>query len=197
MALAARTLPPERDDVIALRGATWADYQRVLEIRGDAPAPRLTYLRGTLELMNPSRRHESIKSTIGCLVEAWCVERGIEISPYGSWTLDDAASERAIEPDECYVLGDVEEPERPDLAIEVFWTSGRLDRLEVYRTLGVREVWIWKQGTITPWILRGERYEAVAQSEVLGGIDLAALARFVDTKPTTRAVREYLRALRG
>ena len=55
------------DDIIVLRDVTWADYQRLLEIRGERPVPRLTYLEGALELMTPSRPHESLKSMIGCL----------------------------------------------------------------------------------------------------------------------------------
>jgi hypothetical protein len=30
----------------------------------------------------------------------------------------------------------------------VIWTSGGIDKLEVYRRLRVREVWIWKSGRI-------------------------------------------------
>ena len=139
MASATDRLAP-LDDVIVLRGVTWADYQRLLEIRGERPAPRLTYVEGVLELMTPSQPHESIKSMIGCLVEAWCVERGVEITPYGSWTLESKEADRGIEPDECYVLGDNPQPERADLAIEVEWTRGAIDKLDVYRKLGVREV---------------------------------------------------------
>ena len=62
--------PTPVDDVIVLRDVGWADYQRLLEIRGEQPTPRLTYLQGVLELMTPSQPHESIKSMIGCLVEA-------------------------------------------------------------------------------------------------------------------------------
>src|SRR5439155_14101737 len=102
------------DDVIVLRDVTWADYQRLLEIRGERPAPRLTYVQAVLELMTPSQPHESIKSMIGRLVEAWCVERGVEITPYGSWTHESKDADRGIEPDECYVLGDNPQPERAD-----------------------------------------------------------------------------------
>ena len=41
---------PDRDDIVVLRNVSWADYQRILEIRGDEPAPRLSYLEGVLEL---------------------------------------------------------------------------------------------------------------------------------------------------
>jgi Uma2 family endonuclease len=106
------------DHIVHLRGAAWSDYQRVLELRGERPVPRLTYLEGVLELMTPSRQHEALKSLIGCLVEVWCLGRGIEFSPFGSWTLESKESARGVEPDECYVFGNVTDPARPDLAIE-------------------------------------------------------------------------------
>lgn len=184
------------DDIIVLRDVTWADYQRLLEIRGERPVPRLTYLEGVLELMTPSRPHESIKSMIGRLMEAWCLEKGVGITPYGSWTLESKAADRGVEPDECYVLGDVEDPERPDLAIEVIWSSGGVDKLEVYRKLGVKEVWIWKAGAIDVFSLRGSQYVPIERSEVVAGIDLSMLLRFVGVRPMTRAVTEYRDALR-
>jgi Uma2 family endonuclease len=190
-----RQLPA--DDIIVLRDVTWADYQRLLQIRGERPVPRLTYLEGALELMTPSRPRESLKSMIGRLVEAWCFERGVGITPYGSWTLESKEAERGVEPDECYVLGDIAEPERCDLAIEIVWSSGGLDKLEVYRRLGVKEVWIWKAGAIEIFALRGDQYERLDVSEVLPGIDLPQLLRFVDIRPMTRAADEYRAALRA
>jgi Uma2 family endonuclease len=186
-----------QDHRIRLHGATWADYQRLLELRGDHSAPRIAYLEGEIEIVSPSRDHESIKSRIGCLVEAWCLEREVEFSAYGSWTLEDKAAERGVEPDECYVFGAAAERARPDLAIEMVWTSGGLDKLEIYRKLGVREVWFWHRGRITVHRLCGERYQEVAASEVLPGIDLAELAGFLDRPTTSQAIRDYRAALRG
>lgn len=200
MSEAARALEREldHDDIVVLRGVSWADYQRVLEIRGERPVPRLTFLEGALELMSPSRSHETITSAIGRLVEAWCMEVGVEITPCGSWTLEQKDASSGAEPDECYVLGDVEEPERPDLAIEVVWTSGGLNKLDVCKKLGVREVWYWRksQGLIEIFALRGPAYEPIASSEVLAGIDHELLARFIQVRPMTRAVRAFVRALR-
>ncbi len=180
-----------------LRGVTWADYQRLLEVRGDRSAPRLTYLEGRVEIMSPSRSHESIKSIIGCLVEVYCLERGIEFTTYGSWTLEDKAADRGAEPDECFVFGEVADPKRPDLAIEVVWTSGGIDKLEVYRKLGVREIWFWKRGVITPYVLRGDTHEEIPSSDALPGIDLALLATHLDRPTTSAAIRDYRDALRA
>lgn len=182
---------PVDDRIVVLRDAAWSDYQRILELRGERPVPRLAFLEGALELMSPSRKHEALKSMIGRLVEVWCLERGVEFSAYGSWTLEGKKKDRGLEPDECYVFGDVSDPERPDLAIEVIWTSGGIDKREIYRDLGVRELWYWRRGRLTAHALREGGYEEVAQSEVLPGIDLVQLASFLDRPTASQAIRAY------
>ena len=151
--------------------------------------------------MSPSRTHEAIKSMIGRLIETWCLEKGIEFSAYGSWTLEKKEKGRGVEPDECYVFGQVDEPARPDLAVEVVWTGGGLNKLDIYRKLGVREVWFWRRGRITVHALREanaeERYEEIAGSEVLTGIDHARLATFLDRPTASQAIRDYRDAVRS
>ena len=189
---------PREDHYVHLYGVTWADYLRLLEIRGERATPRLTYVEGTLEIMSPSQTHDEIKSYIGCLVEAWCLERGIEFTPYGSWTLKNKKDERGAEADECYIFGlEPKRKRRPDLAIEVIWTRGGIDKLDVYRKLRVGEIWFWKSGRIHVHVLRGLRYEAAAESEALPGIDLAQLVGFLDRPTASQAIRDYRAALRG
>jgi Uma2 family endonuclease len=195
--LVAAGAEPREDHFVHLHGVTWADYLRVLKIRGERSAPRITYVEGTLEIMSPSRTHDEIKSYIGCLVEAWCLERGIEFTPYGAWTLKSRRDERGVEADECYVFGpEPKRKRRPDLAIEVVWTWGGIDKLDVYRKLGVREVWYWDQGKLQAYVRRGLSYEAVAASEALPGIDLEQLVSFLDRPTASRAIRDYRAALR-
>jgi len=182
---------PRDDRIVLLHDAAWSDYQRMLELRGERAVPRLSYSEGVLELMTPSREHEGLKSVIGRLVEVWCLHRGIEFRAFGSWTLEKKEANRGLEPDECYVFGDAADPQRPDLAIEVIWTSGRLDKREIYRALGVREVWFWRRGRLTAYALRADGYEEIQGSEVLAGIDLAELATFLDRDTASRAIREY------
>lgn len=191
------------DPIVVLRGVTWEDYKRVLAMRGDRSGPRIAYSDGCLQIMSPSREHEVIKSLIGRLVEIYCLERSIDFRTYGSWTLEQEELEKALEPDECYVFGPATSkllasegaPERPDLAIEVVWTSGGIDKLDIYRALGVREVWFWRKGVITPHVLRETVYEPVQASEVLPGIDLVQLCSFLDRATTSAAMREYRAAL--
>src|SRR5690606_32467302 len=127
---AERSSEPHEDHYVRLYGVNWADYLRLLEVRGDRSVPRLTYLKGTLEIMSPSHTHERIKSFIGRLVDTWCLERGVEFTPFGSWTLKSKKNERGAEADECYIFGsNPAAKSRPDLAIEVIWTSGGIDKL--------------------------------------------------------------------
>lgn len=177
---------PSEDKIVVLRGLHWSDYQRMLELRGEAATPRFAYLQGQLEIMTPSRRHHSIKSLIGCLVEVWCLEKGVEFSTVGSWTLENKEAESGLEPDESYVFAPDARADRPDLAIEVVWTSGGLKKLDIYARLGVREVWFWRRGRITVHVLRGAEYVEQNGSELLAGIDLIELASFIE-RPTRRA----------
>ena len=186
---------PVGDHFVRLKNATWSDYQRVLQLRGERPVPRVAFLKGILELMSPALEHEALKSLIGCLVEVWCLERGVGFNVYGSWTIENEESQRGVEPDECYVFGGVLKPQRPDLAIEVIWTSGGLDKREIYRVLGVRELWFWRKGRLTAHVLRANGYEEIIGSEVLAGIDLVQLASFLDRPTTSQAIRDYRAAL--
>ncbi len=186
------------DHFVQLHAVTWEDYKRVLAMRGDRSGPRIAYADGCLEIMSPSHEHEAITSLIGRLVEVYCLERGIEFLTVGSWTLEEPLTEKALEPDECWVFDppdDAATPTRPDLAIELVWTSGGISKLDIYRALGVREVWFWRKGVITPRALRDGNYVVVEKSEVLPGIDLAQLASFLDRRMTSAAIREYRAAL--
>jgi len=186
-------VPEEADRRIILSDVSWWQYEAMLAIRGDRPAPRLTYLEGDLELMSPSRNHETLKTLLARLLEAYADVADLELEGYGSMTMRSAPKARGIEPDECYAVGGPKE--YPDLAIEVVWTHGGLDKLEVYRGLGVREVWLWKDQELSVHVLRGGAYVAVERSEVLPDIDLRLLASFLDAESQTQAVRGYRSAL--
>jgi Uma2 family endonuclease len=186
----------DEDRFVVRRNVSWAEYQQVLEERGEHSAPRIAYLEGLLEIMSPGPSHERLKHRIGRLIEIWCQERGIELDGVGSWTLKDKAVARGVEPDECWIFGPARKTARPDLAIEVIWTSGSINKLEIYRKLGVREVWIWRRGKLTAYVLRGETYEPVSESRVLPGIDLAQLTSVLDRPTATAAMDAYRELLR-
>lgn len=185
---------PNADSIIILHDVTWEDYERLLEIRGDKSAPRINYLEGELEIMSPSKDHEQIKSFIGRLLEVWCIDRGIEVTPFGSWTLKEQKKDRGAEADECYIFG-TEPRERPHLAIEVEWTRGSIDKLRIYEKLGVEEVWTWRRGVIQVYVLAGEKFAKVERSRLLPDLDLGLLTSMLDRDTLTQAVRDFRKAL--
>ena len=86
--------------------------------------------------------------------------------------------------------------ERPDLAIEVVWTSGGIDKLEIYARLGVGEVWFWRDGRIEVHVLRGGRHERATRSALLPDLDIDLLCSFLDRPTALQAVRAFRAALR-
>jgi Uma2 family endonuclease len=183
------------DQRIVTYGVPWSHFEAQLALRGDAPVPRMAYLDGALELMSPSKDHERIKSYLGCLLEAYALERDIDLSPYGAWTLKHAPAAAGLEPDECYIVGPDQSKQIPDLAIEVVWTSGGIDKLEIYRRLGVAEVWTWKDERIAVHVLAGDRYERAEASRLFPDLDLALVVSLLDRPTALQAVRALRQAL--
>jgi Uma2 family endonuclease len=184
------------DQRLVTYGVPWSHFEAQLALRGDATVPRMAYLQGALEQMSPSKDHERIKSYIGCLVEAYALERGIDLSPYGGWTLKHPPAEAGVEPDECYLVG-AQDKRVPDLAIEVAWTSGGIDKLEIYRRLGVAEVWFWKDGKVHVYLLGEDRFERAVRSRLFPDLDLDLLVSLLDRPTALQAVRALRRALAG
>ena len=187
---------PTADQRVVMHGVPWSHYEAQLALRGEASSPRMAFLDGALELMRPSKEHERNKSYIGCLLEAYALERGIGLTPYGSWTLKSTPRQSGAEPDECYLVGADQNRERPDLVIEVVWTSGGIDKLEIYARLGVGEVWFWKDGRIEVHVLRGGRYESLKRSALFPDLDIDLLCSFLDRATALQAVRAFREALR-
>ena len=186
----------DSDQIVVFHDVTWEDYERVLEIRGDKSAPRINYLEGELEIMSPSRDHEQIKNIIGHIVEAWCIDHGIRAISAGSWTVKGQEEDGAAEADECYIFGTAPR-DRPQLAIEVDWSRGSIDKLRLYEKLGVDEVWICRKGVIEVHVLAGKRFVKAERSRLLPALDLELLASVLDRDSITDAVLDFRKASEG
>ena len=188
----ADSMPEQR---VVLEGVSWQQYELLLATLGDDfPALRLSYLEGTLEIMTTSRLHEELKSTIRMLLEVYFQEFRIRYHSIGSATFRKVAKQRGLEPDECYCLG--QKKEFPDIAIEIVLSSGIVDKLEIYRGLGVTEVWVWKAGRFTIYHLRADDYVCVARSELLPECDIELLANYVKPEEQFDAVMAFREQLR-
>ena len=186
--------PGRIDQRVRLTGVSWGDYQRLLDLRGERAVPRLTYLAGELELMSPSIYHEESKTRLGRLIEFYGVLTGIPVEGFGSWTLHNEEQERGAEADECYVIGPLSgTPTLPDFAVEVVWTRGGIDKLEVYRGLEVPEVWVWQEGRLRFYTLGDDGYRAAVRSRFLPALD----PRLIEDCMAAASQTEALAALRA
>ncbi len=141
-----------RPQRLVLYGVSWDEYTRMLHAFVDRPGFRLTYDRGTLEIMSPLHEHESNAEMLGRLVVALTEELGLPIKAGRSTTFRRRRMRRGLEPDhswwiahELQVRGkqriDLRVDPPPDLAVEIEVTRRLLNRMSIYARLGVPEVW--------------------------------------------------------
>lgn len=180
---------------VVLPSVTWQQYESLLTTLGDYPGLRLIYLEGTLEIFMPSPEHEMIKKVIARLIERYAEEIDIPLHGYGSTTFRRQAKARGLEPDECYCVDTLKE--LPDLAIEVNLTSGGVDKLAVYKGLGVPEVLIWQNHQLTLYDLREANYREVAHSQFFPNLNLQLLTQYVRPQEQPQAIKEFLLAIRS
>lgn len=184
----------------------WEGYCHLLEALSGRKL-KITYDRGTVELLSPSRLHEAIKKLLGQIVEMGLLKKGVDYQPGGSTTFRRRLLDRGLEPDECYYLSSVspaseeEEPEEvpvPELVLEIEVTRSALDRMGIYHALGVREVWRYSkdhQLQIEAWTEDG--YRAADRSSFfpeLEGSELVRLVRLGLQKGSTAMLREFTSA---
>lgn len=186
-----------------ITGVSWEQYEALLADLEDNSTYRVAYLEGVLEIVSPSRRHERGKTQIGTFLEIYFVETDTEYFPMGSTTLRKQEKQAGGEPDESYCIST--DKEFPDLVIEVVVTSGGINRLKLFRRLGVREVWFWQSDRFILYYLREETptqfmqtsgYEPINRSEVLPALDIALLSECVRNPNPLAAAKEFRRRLR-
>jgi Uma2 family endonuclease len=94
--------PPEQR--VTLHNVSWETYERLLADLQDSSAPRMTYDRGTLEIMSPSSEHERYNRTAAQIVEELAVEMNINIDSLGSTTFRREDIDRGFDPDSCFYI---------------------------------------------------------------------------------------------
>jgi Uma2 family endonuclease len=195
---AARVLPElDEDQHVILRSMSWQDYEALLAIRGDRSGVRMYYLDGDIELMSPAKIHENRKTTLARLLELWALETGVALNGFGSWTLKNELREAGAEPDECYIIGNADK-DAPDLVIEVEGSRKTgLTKHEIYRRLGVRELWTLKSdGSLVIRVQAKDSWEERTKSKGLPKLDVAWLLGFLSIEPQSDAVIALRDALR-
>jgi Uma2 family endonuclease len=195
MIIATRSSPNQiegsRGDILTIqRDRTWEQFKHLQQGFENVRGIRLSFYRGTIEILMPGKAHELFKSIIGILIETFLLDRGIEFTPTGSMT-QELEGTAAVEADESYEIGDLR------LAVEVNFTSGDVSKLSHYLVLGVDEVWLWEDGVLDVYHLRPEGYVKAVHSSIpeLAELDLGVLGECIAAGETSRV--DAVRRLRS
>jgi Uma2 family endonuclease len=185
-----------QDNMVVMHGVSWETYVHLDHDRAGDKWPRLAFLDGELEIMSPvGRDHELRKTLLARFLEAFAEERQISLNGFGNTTFLDRVRQAGLEPDLCYYVGPGDPPgDPPHIALEVVITSGGVDKLEIYRRLGVREVWFWLDDALAIHQLGGDGYARASSSLVLPALDVGELVtrvRTTNSAAQTEAVRAY------
>jgi len=151
---------------ISIHDLSWQDFEQILTELGEKRNFRVTYYRGTLELMSPLAIHERPHRIIADIVKTILDTQGRDWEDFGSTTFK-RPEIAGVEPDTCLYIQnaslvqgctdmDLEVYPPPDLAIESDVTS--ITTLEVYQALRVPEVWIYRNVLLSINILSNGNY---------------------------------------
>lgn len=196
--------PPEQK--IILQGVSWETYERLLADLQDSSAPRLTYDRGTLEIMSPSGEHERYNRTIALIVEVLAEETNVDVDNLGSTTFQREDIKRGFEPDSCFYIRNAEavrNKERidlavdppPDLVVEIDITSPSLHKFPIFAQVGVPEVWRYDGRELMIFELVEGAYIKREASIAFPIITSSAITDFVNESKSLRRTA-WLRKLR-
>lgn len=196
----ATTEPTRTEARFRLNGVSWQFYETCLAEIGDRRV-RLSYRHGNIEMMSPSEEHERFKHLLSRLINTATEELNIPIRGAGSTTWRREDIDAGLEPDECYYIQhepqvrgrddvDLEVDPPPDLAVEIEITKSALDRMAIYASLGVPEVWRFDGQTLSVHALGEDgQYHQRDRSPSLPFLPPAELTRFLkarnDTDETT------------
>ncbi len=121
-----------------LYDVSWEQLEK-LDINLAETEARLTYLDRILEITSLLfDEHEDLKKNLAMLVEVYMRIKNIRFYSRGSATLGKRENKTRREPDKSYNLGS--KKQIPDLILEINVTSGGINKLEVYKRLGIPEV---------------------------------------------------------
>lgn len=194
-----------------LDGVPWERYTRLLHGFSDRHL-RITYDRGILEIMTLSHEHEGLAEFLGLIVFILTQELKLHFKLGGSTTFRKRQKKKGLEPDKCYWIAnaakvrgkkkiDLRRDPPPDLAIEVDITHSSLNRMGIYASLRVPEVWRYDGQDLAFMILNADgEYIATSASTCfrlpLTPADLMPFIRMRDRMDEDVVINEFREWLR-
>jgi Uma2 family endonuclease len=189
-----------------MKGVSWQTFKALLAEVGDDRAWRIAYDQGVLEIRMPLTEHEEPKALIEDFVSCIADELGIEVRRLGALTLDREDLRRAVEPDTCFYIQNeslvrgksitLPDDPPPDLVLESDYTSSSLNKFTIYASLGVPELWRYRQQTLQVYQLVEGKYEPSEKSLAFPLLPVAEVPGFIEPSKTI-GQRAAVRAFRA
>jgi Uma2 family endonuclease len=200
---------------IWIGGVDWAGYIALLQQLGENRATRIAYTQETLEIRMPGQLHESVNRLLAAIVMTLAEEDGYECNGLGSMTIDRPNLGKAIEPDSCFYIQNAQAGQGmevnisssdlpPDLAIEVDIANRSDTKFDIYRSIGVPEIWVYQREGKTPHggvvnfkQLENSGYVDVDRSRTFPALTTEQLVQWIEMRRTgtdltvIRAVRAF------
>lgn len=200
------------EKIITLPGIQWQTLKSILSDVGDDRAWKIAYDRGCLEIRMPLPKHEIPKVMIEHFVGALADELEIEVMSFGALTLEREDLTRAIEPDTCFYIKNellVRGKEEinlpadppPDLVVESDYTSSSMNKFAIYASLGVPEIWRYRNHNLEVYQLVEGNYEARENSLAFPFLPISEIASSIEQSKTigqraaVRLFRERMRKI--
>ena len=194
---------------VLLRSISWQTYETLAD-NPDRAGRLLTYDQGVLEIMSPSRAHESDKSMLGRMLERFAEEQGIDICSSASTTFKRKDLDRGFEADESYYIRNelivrdkreidllIDPP--PDLVIEIEMSRSAINKLALFTSIGIPEVWRYNGTRLWLGRLAEDDYESISQSIELPGFPIEAaveILQSIGTASETELIRRFVKNYR-
>jgi Uma2 family endonuclease len=200
--VAIKPLPETRT---LLRNISWQTFKIMLAETGNQRHNRIAYESGTVEIMTPLMPHENSNRMIEVFIGVMCEELGLELKRTGSLTLTRDDLKRGAEPDSSYYIQneslvrnqeniDLTTDPPPDLVLEVEYSRSAIDKLMLYASMEVPEVWRFNGDQLQVYTLAEQKYTEVELSPTFHPIPIKAITRFlqeVKTKGEIAVTRDF------
>jgi Uma2 family endonuclease len=205
--LFAKLTPGER---VHLSGLSWDEYRNISDALNGRHL-RLTYDRGTLELMPISPKHGAFCGLLRRMVSVLTEELGWQCLEFSDMTCEREDLARGIEPDDSFYIHNAERVQGktvldlavdppPDLGLEIDISRSSRIRMKVYAALRVPEVWCFDGTSLTCFVLTAVgKYRKAKESRCFPHLRLADLVPFLQQWPGAdhntiiRSFREWVR----
>lgn len=143
----------QSDQILILTGTDWDYYEKLDDPEYNSYL--ISFFNGEITIVSPGRNHERIADMIRYIILGYCRNFNLSFYTFNSTRLKEEGKE-GKEPDVAYAFNI--DKDKPDLAVEVNFSSGSLNDLTKYQYLKIKEVWIWQNQKIKFYLLQDNNY---------------------------------------